>query len=210
MKYPAVYVYKKTSDKGRELRYSLRSLSNLKDWNGEVFIVGHKEDWMQNVTVIDTPKDALPHIDRNHKLRTIITSKQIPDDFIFMNDDFYITEPSKLKPMYHGTLDTKDTGDWAESKRLTAAYLKEKGTLNYDTHTPMLMNKQKLSEVMDIVGDTTLLPRSIYGNLHNVGGVEYQDQKTRTGKLPKAPFVSTTLYIPQLDTLFPQKSRFEL
>lgn len=213
MKYPAIYIYKKTSDKGRELKYSIRSLANLTNWNGQIFVVGDKEDWFDNITVIEAEKSAQPHLDRNLKIASVIKNKNIPDDFIFMNDDFYIMEKTELKPMYQGLLSTKELGNWANSKRETSAYLEATGVrepLNYDIHVPMVFNKDKLSEVMSIAGETTLLPRSLYGNLFSIGGVEYKDQKTRTDKLAKAPFVSTNRYTPELDKSFPNKSEFEL
>lgn len=212
MKYPAVYIYKKTSDRGRELQFSLRSLANITNWNGQVFIIGHRETWLTGVTVIDAEKDAEPHIDRNNKLRAIVASKEIPDDFIFMNDDFYCTEPTELTAMYNGSLDTDALGNWATSKRETAKFLQDNGIespLNYDIHTPILFNKQKLAEVLKLIGNTTLLPRSVYGNLFEIGGKPYIDRKTRTMYLPKAPFISTHLYTKELDKLFTTPSQFE-
>lgn len=213
--YPIVYLYKKTSDKGRELKYSLRSLDNLQEWNGDVFVCGDAESWFSSRIVVIEPdlKLADRYQDQQQKLWTVIRDKRIPDDSILMNDDFFITKPSILEPMYDGKLEIYvGKNNWLTSKARTLAHLITQGatTLDYETHTPILLNKQKLKATLEIEGVENMQYRSVYGNTYKIGGKQYKDRKTRTSKLPKAPFISTRAYTPELDVLFPDKSEFEL
>ena len=217
MKLAAVYIYKRTSDKGQELRYSMRSLQNVKNWNGEVFVCGDKEDWFSDqITVIDTFKRS--HIkaeDVRNKMRAIIADKRVPDDFLFFNDDFFITEPTEIKPLYDGKLKSfAGFNTWLRAKSDTRDYLITQGIedpKNYELHVPIIINKQKYTSVLDIVQQKPkLASRSIYGNMFKIGGKQYKDRKTTTRKLLKGTIVSTKLYTYELDVHFPEPSEFEL
>lgn len=217
-KYPAVYIYKKTSDKGRELKYSIRSLANVKNWNGQVFVSGDREDWFSpEVKVIDTfTKSHDKQLDAQSKLRAITESKAIEDDFIFFNDDFFVVEPTEIKPLYDGKLEgAAGKNTWQQSKFDTRIYLQENGIespLNYAIHVPIVLNKQKLADVLDIIEanrDKRLMMRSLYGNLYKIGGTQYEDRKTQSQRLKSGPLLSTTLFAPELEKLFPTKSIFE-
>jgi len=213
---PAVYIYKKTADNGQELKYSLRSLTNLTNWNGEVFIAGDTEDWFSdNVQVIDgfTNLDH-EYSDAQSKLTAITNDDRVPDEFIFLNDDFYIAEPTELKPLHGGKLEGKPGKNaWQQSKHDTAAYLQAQGInqpLDYAIHVPMPLNKHKLAGILDILERRPqLMMRSLYGNLYDIGGQLHQDQKTSSGKLKTGKLLSTKRFSPELIKLFPNKSIFE-
>ncbi len=216
MKLPAVYLYKKTSDKGRELRYSLRSLENIKNWNGEVFVVGDREPWMNNLTVIAADKYPHRFSDVRAKYLAITRSPLIPNDFILMNDDFFVTERAEVKPLHQGEL-SGGTSSWQQCKERTKVYLQSQGIakpLDYDIHVPMIMNKDKLAEALKAnegaTEHTYLANRSIYGNLHKIGGKEYVDGKTKSNAILNREFISTSLYNDKLNDLFPTCSRFEI
>jgi hypothetical protein len=49
-----------------------------------------------------------------------------------------------------------------------------KNPLNYEMHIPMIMNKQKLK---DVLKSKNCLWRSLYGNIYNVGGINREDVK---------------------------------
>ena len=215
---PAVYIYKRTSDKGRELRYSMRSLANVKNWNGEVFVSGDREDWFSDkVQVIDTFINSHDkHLDAQSKLRAAIEDKRVADEFIFFNDDFYVTEPIEITPLYDGKLEGKPgNNSWLQSKHNTRLYLEEQGIKNpknYAIHVPMVMEKQKLAEVLDIIAenrDKRLMVRSLYGNLHKIGGKQYKDRKTQGRRFEKGSLLSTRLFTDELLDMFPNKSEFE-
>lgn len=218
MKYPACYIYKRTSDRGRELRYSLRSLKNLTNWNGKVYIVGHAEEWLQNATVIDAPKFATRSDDVQSKYKTLAASKEIPDDFILMNDDFFILRKTSLTPLHHGLLsDIATKSTWLKTKHRTRQYLEDMGIKDpkdYDIHVPMLLNKEKLGEILKHHEGRTqvnhLMTRTLYGNIYKVGGKKVQDPKTLTNRLPRTTFASTKMFTFQLAEKFPDRSEFEV
>ena len=216
VKYPALITYKKSGDGGKELRYTLRSLSNLTNFSGRVIIAGNTEPWLENVTHIPCRRTSHnPYLDAEYKILEALTSEGFPNDFIYINDDTYITEKMELKPLHGGQLERKGSGYHHSQKEKTKEWLEENGytTLDYDIHTPMLMNKVKRLEVHNLIKSTfqgiSLKPRSIYGNIFSIGGEEYTDAKTKTAVLPKAPIISTQFYTDELRTLFPKTSKFE-
>lgn len=215
MKLAAIYVYKRTSDKGRELRYSIRSLHNVSNWNGEIFVAGDREDWFSDrIKIIEAEKSADRYEDCRNKLRAVVNSRHVPATFLFFNDDFYVLKKAAVQPLYDGELESAtSTNAWIQSKSDTKDYLENRSMLkplNYDIHTPLIFDKQKLAVSLEICQENPELQlRSIYGNMHRIGGKQYKDCKTRTDKLPEGKFVSTHLFVPELEALFPDKSEFE-
>ena len=216
MKLPVVYVYKRTSDKGKELRYSMRTLSNLKNWNGEVYVAGDREDWFSpNVKVIDGfIRSHEKHIDQENKLKKITEDNRF-DSFIYFNDDFYVTEPTEIKPLYDGRLvEYQGSNGWQRAKADTKKYLEEMGMKepkNYDIHVPMVLESEKLAVVLAMIREQKkrLQPRSIYGNMYGIGGKQYKDRKTQTHRLLDGNLLSTRVFTNELARLYPMKSEFE-
>lgn len=214
MKLAAVYIYKRTSDRGQELKYSLRSLENVTNWNGEVYICGDKEQWFSKKIIhIDKfTRSAVKYQDVMNKLKAITQDKRVPDDFLFFNDDFFVMRPTEVVPLYDGRLEHfSGASVWRKSKSKTRDYLIEHGIknpYNYEVHAPIPINKQNLLEILDF--ETGLSFRSIYGNTYKIGGKQYKDRKTLTRKLLRGEILSTRLYTNELHHRFPQPSEFEL
>ena len=179
------YVYICRPGDNEELRYSIRSLAKNAP-EGRVWLVGGRPDWF-NGSYIEVK-------DRGGKFKNIAAclyaaaeSDDISEDFILMNDDFFILENiSNFLPLYGGTLASKVLaytdllGPTMYSGIIGKAmkYLRSKGikdALDYDIHVPLQINKEKFLEV---VPRDTLAPRSVYGNLANIGGTEITDVKT--------------------------------
>lgn len=218
MKYPAVYIYKKTADNGQELRYSIRSLKNLKNWNGEVFVVGDKEDWFKGIVAIPAPKYYYsPYQDAENKMLIALDDDRIDDDFILMNDDIYITKKTSVRPLHGGEIEDSNFGYHNRAKTATKKFLQDQGIkrpLNYSIHVPMLINKQKRLEVHKMIrgsfNGTALLARIVYGNIFNIGGEYYEDKKTKTQELKKGEFISTQFFTSELEKKFPKQSPLEV
>lgn len=218
-KMPIVITYQATTDKGEELRYTLRSLKNITNWNGEVFVVGDSEDWFTDkITYVPMKRSAgLAHRDVYIKMRKMITTKTIADDFIFMNDDMIIMEKMPIKHLNQGEIKRyAGNNGWLKIKQRTRHWLHNHGydtPLDYDLHTPMIFNKKKLTEALDIVEaehpDFQIHVRSIYGNIHNIGGDYYEDGKIRDGVVPDKPIISTSAMIDILKVKLPEPSEFE-
>lgn len=218
-KYCLVIPYLKTHDSGSELRYALRSLKNLKEFDGSVYIIGGKEPWFNNITHIPCGKRSYsPYEDSENKVLAVINDKRIPEDFIWSADDIYITSKTSLKPLHKGELPKEGKGYHIKSKIATRRFLEAQGIdnpLDYSVHAPMIMNKEKRLEVHKLIKGsfrgTALLARTVYGNLFiDPSEAEYyEDQKTKTSELKEGTYISTQYYTDELKKLFPRKGRYE-
>ena len=226
------YVYITRGGDNEELRYSLRSIAKNAP-EGRVWLVGGKPDWFAG--------GHIPVRDTGGKFKNIAacllaaaSSEEISEDFVLMNDDFFILENiANFLPLYGGTLASKIAaytdllGPTAYSGLLGRAmkHMQSKGVsdpLDYDIHVPLPINKTKFLEV---VPRDTLAPRSVYGNLANIGGSEIVDVKTYnnaryrsksyTYDKDNSPFISTNddsfaiLYDNVLKEMFPEPSQYE-
>ena len=182
-----VYLLKQGSQ-GEELRYSLRSLINLP--HRDVYVFGAKMPWFSDkVKVIPQVQFGTTKWERsNYSFISACKSKEVSDNFILMNDDFFVMQPcEKLEYFYDGQLkkriirlDKKFRYISSYSKMLSEVeeLLKanNKPTLNYTLHIPMIFNKQKCLELKKLFPNM-VVGRSLYANYYQVGGVEKPDCK---------------------------------
>lgn len=217
MKYPIVYTYKKTHDGGLELKHSIRSLKNLKSWDKKnIFVVGDSEPWFKDIIHISKKRLGTTYVDQEYAMYQVLTDERVPEDFIYFMDDIYITKTTELQYLHWGEIKKRNNGYHDKQKQATKLWLQEHGysTLDYELHVPMLLNKHKRMEIYKILEPTfktmILKPRTLYGNIFNVGGFFYEDRKTKTYELPKAPIISTHYYTSELAKLFSEPGNFEL
>jgi hypothetical protein len=222
-------------DDNEELRYSLRSLSNLP--HDKVFIAGYRPIWVQNVIHISVKQGQLKHVNSNRNLLMACRDRRLSSDFIFMNDDFFIMQPinkapilRRLKPIEY-YIDMYENFDSSSHFLLTMKRAKEvlnhfgiEQVSSYDLHVPMVFNKTKYLELYktvqrDFPGYGLPHRRTIYGNYYNLGGRRMRDVKILSSSTrPKGDekFLSTIAksfecgkvgdYIRQQ---FPDKSKYE-
>ena len=182
--YDIVY-FLKESKTNEELRYSLRSLSNFP----------HRKVWF----VGGCPKGFIPdgHIKEYqndnkwqnvHKmLKRVCQHKLITEDFWLFNDDFFVMKPIK-EPCnyYNGDLYKRIVRLEDAYKRITpysqllrdcCKELESLGceTKNYTLHVPMLINKIKMLELLNVTDFPGF--RSLYANYYKIGGKEMSDVK---------------------------------
>ena len=177
-----VYPLIETKDGNRELLYSLRSLQNIE--HGKVFIVGFKPCWVKNVIHIPCNDPYSQKVNNTiHKLLKVCQDERLSDDFVLMNDDFYILEPTEIKYYHQGTIKEhiarrKKWGHIGSRycyslERTSELYPQGK---DYELHIPFKMNKEKfLSLKFDF--EKPLLFRNQYGNEYKVGGIKTEDCK---------------------------------
>jgi hypothetical protein len=195
-----VVYFVKRGDKNEELRYSLRSLANLP--HGRVWIVGHVPRWVDNV-------EHIPGNRHSTKWRNVYDNLQLacehgPDRFVVMNDDFFVMALMwRLPSLYRGTLDRHIAScrqsDWRRSLVATKAWLAGQGItspLSYELHVPVVMDRARLGEVLDLAHTAGTLPqwRTLYGNYWQVPALMAPDCKVRTTRqewTPGGPFIST-------------------
>lgn len=188
-----VYVVREGDNE--ELRYSLRSLSNLP--HNKVFISGYKPDWVRNVTYIHRDQSNQPDLQNsNMNLLAACLQEDLSEEFYLFNDDMYIMEPVDEVPLYHqGPLD--DTIQrYKQGNRFLQAYslIKTKSVrdnpLSFELHIPMPMKRSKVLELYKSYPYPlyTLRIRTLYGNTQLNKG-QYTDGKNSTNKEDK--FIST-------------------
>lgn len=189
-----VYVVRESED-NEALRYSLRSLVHLP--HGKVFMSGYTPSWVRGVVSINREQDHAPDLaNSNTNLYAALIQPDLSDDFIVMNDDFFIMEPVESIPVLHqGSLDariaayrTDNRFEQAYSLIRTKEWLEKNGyssLLSYELHMPMVYNRQKLLQVFHRWQPYplfTLRPRTCYGNVYHLNGQEVNDAKDSTNK----------------------------
>jgi hypothetical protein len=212
-----------------ELRFSMRSaIQNIQHEN--VWVVGNKPDWYSGPFIPVFQRNGQKYQNAKNNLIQLISSPEINNDFVLMNDDFFVLKPVKLGYYYSGTLAERiernarlsPNANYLEKIKLTKAMLEKQGItdpLDYSLHMPMKMDKAGLSISLDYP-----LIRSGYGNLKQVGGEQRRDVKIYSGTLynglsyspdESSEFISTDdNSFPQvradlLEKLFPEPTEFE-
>ena len=164
--------------RNNEIRYSLRSVErNLP--GHKVFIIGECPSWATGIIHIPIPDGSSNKLlNARAKYTAAAKDPRISDDFVLMNDDFFVLKPVENIPGYsRGTLaemmgrhPTKD-GYYYKSLRDTKCLLNSMGILNpidFEIHAPIIFNKEKLITTIELIGtDKAYSIRSCYGNLSN-------------------------------------------
>lgn len=176
--------YRRSGSFDRELRYMLRSLSNL-ECVDKVYMVGEKPTWVQNVEFIEMVQGSQKGVNTRNALILGCLSG-ISDDFILMADDIYITKPMKEIKLYHGG--SLDVFLKKFSARYPVSYYTKKiektakklpdNPKHYELHVPMVINKHT---ALSFLADPTfhgMMFRTLYGNIvHEGRGEEIKDVK---------------------------------
>lgn len=213
-----VYLVKNDPENdSNELRYSLRSLKNIPHDN--VFIVGEKPEWVKNVTYIPVHQTAYKARNVTMNLRAAVMCDAISDEFILMNDDFFIMKqmPS-IPPLYFGRMQDviaqyekrypEGTEYIATMKKLNEVLIAKgfEDPLNYELHVPMVLKRSNMQILYDKEPGTYYQLRSYYGNYFSIGGDMAPDvkifidprhnspeyQKDPLGYMQKQQFLSST------------------
>ena len=207
-----VYIVGEKGD-GFELRYSLRSLQNLP--HRQVFIVGHKPEWVRNVIHVPTEQPRSKYSNARDNIRAAARDPRVSEDFVLMNDDFFILAPVADVPVWHHG----DLKDFVRGYKNRGPYYQRlKGTVeiiaglnrrnpmipngpfyarrNYELHVPAVFNKARileLAERFEHAGKRAF--RSLYGNYYRIGGEYHEDVKFvrhLTERSVPADFMSTS------------------
>lgn len=226
------FVYICRSGQNEELRYSIRSVvKNVPD--AEISVVGGCPDWFKG-HYIEVLQDKSKYNNAANNIVAALESPEIPEDFVIMNDDFFILKPLEVIPVYHGGdlynkallyMDLTNKSSYATKLHYTHNKLVKaniKDSLDYDLHIPFNVNKEKLGKIF-APKNTNMLWRSYYGNYYKIGGEQIQDVKIYGNGLLKlrnyeynedSIFLSTdehsfSLVKYMLGSKFKRKSRFE-
>ena len=206
-----------------EIRYSIRSVEKYHP-NARIVIVGEKPEWYTGEHHYFDDSDKCPYVNVWRKLEFACT---LADEFISMDDDFYLLRP--FEPYFYtpGTLWMKVknvgslAGHWADVVKAT---YKELGDcLSFLEHAPLPINS---AEFLDIarrypnrLRAPSLIPRQIYCyNTHLFEVKDKPDLKIRGRFKPEDisdyPFFSIADRFHKqkdsLDELYPNPSKYEI
>lgn len=209
MTYDIVYIVK-PGDRNEELRHSLRSLGNLP--HDKVWIVGHTPEWIEGVHSIEGNRYGAKWINTSDNIRIAAGHDGISDNFILLNDDFFIMEDASdiiddtpywwrydLAEHVHKVRNST-TPKWRDMLKNALDCLHDFGVespLSFTLHMPLLVDREKMSEALDYfpteINGVAPEPRTIYGNYWDMGREKKSDCKVvaRSAKWRGGPFVST-------------------
>ncbi len=175
-----------------ELRYSLRSIEKHGKNIGKVFVTGERPDFISDEVVFTSCNDDYSYggVNTNEKILHTLRNNEVSDNFVFMNDDFFLNRDVDLSqyPYYYKRMlsPDEDRKKYGRSLVYTYYYLvfKEKEHKNFEVHCPILFNKNKFMELNDEWTLCKKLPlglqtRSIYCNMHGIKGIKSGDCKIR-------------------------------
>ena len=228
------YVYICKDGDNEELRYSIRSVEKHMP-PGRIWVVGGKPDWYTG-NYIPVKQEDTKYNNAIENIRAACEHRKISNEFVLMNDDFFIIKPIEEPLTYvSGFLVEKIALYSALSPRssYTKRLLKTSQKLfrfgyefprDYELHVPMVMHKEKLLAIINQYPDC--LWRSMYGNVYKVGGIHITDVKyyvkdamkvkSHDYKSSSYPFVSSedesfvVLKKDILNSMFPTPSSCEL
>lgn len=178
------FVYICGPDAGEELRYSIRSVIANAPFKS-VWVIGSRPSWYTG-NFIEVPQTMGKYDNAISNLKTVCESAQISNDFVLMNDDFFIIKRIRTVSSFHGGPLSKKIEAYSnlvsrslyvQKLEATHRQLLKEGIdypLDYDLHIPMRMNKKKLMNCLD---NKKLLWRSLYGNRYSIHGKEMPDVK---------------------------------
>lgn len=186
-----------------ELRYSLRSLENFPH-RKVFFVCGCPEGFKPDGHIKHTQQGNSKWELIRSSMREVLKCDEITEDFFLFNDDFFIMKPFKgdFVNMVDGTLMRRIDELFVEKNglnphartlyKLNAELTNKKlPTMNYDLHTPMLINKTLMRSSVNVCSSPQM--RSAYGNINRIPYVLHPDVKVYDyNTVPKSPdFLST-------------------
>lgn len=206
-----------------ELRFSLRSLSNLGDGRHDVTIVGSAPGWVKGAEVVP----GLPASKWRALLADLYTgASRLSGEALLLDDDMFILAPLDRAPTLHqGGLDDRVlsglvAGTYGRSLLYTLEYVRGLGVrepLDYELHVPLPFVAEAMVEALapTLHSDRPLQARTVYGNAARIGGTRAIDVKLRTRReVIPYPFASTSegawrYHAPAIAALLPEPSPFE-
>lgn len=157
-------VYLVRSGDNEELRHSLRSVAkNADGLFRKVWVVGvDLPDWLAGVDVIEHRDGPLKHQTMRDKIRAVCDTADVSDEFILMNDDYFLTEPIRDWVVYHmgpasewlfqKSMQAKGMTSYLRDVKTTCVWMAKQGygdVLIRETHSPTIWDKRRLARVLD-------------------------------------------------------------
>ena len=190
-----------------ELRYSLRSLRNLP--HDTVWIAGFIPSWVTGVGRIPVEQNSGKYRNSRENLKAACLHPEVSEEFVYFNDDFFVIRPIEevpvaqrgpladlLKPTHRRKPKAESYGGGRADTYRLLTELGFSAPVAYEPlHVPMRFRKTLMLEALRVGENVPALHyRTLYGNLHAIGGERYPNVKLSDRKaLPREEwaFVST-------------------
>lgn len=163
----------------------------------KVWLVGHKPKWANAEHIEQAPTREPKYRRITEALVLAARCPDVSDEFVLVDDDFFILEPLPQIPVVHrGPLAemTYTYGDFRDVPALCTAW-GITAPLSYELHLPIVLHKVRLLEVLALAaGRGAGHTRTLYGNLYGLGGQLMDDVKVHDPKAEpdvSSPFLST-------------------
>lgn len=186
-----IVYFVKNAQTNSELRYSIRSVVKNMPYK-RIWIFGGCPYGITPDIHVRAEQNGHSKWENVHEMyRLACANKELTDNFILFNDDFYIMKPmDKVEPLYRCTLEEhiaileakfKKSNNYTRLLRNCRDELVKtrKNPLSYELHIPFIFNKKKLKALLDTY-PTQHCTRTLYGNLYNIGGKQSDDIKVFT------------------------------
>lgn len=160
--YDLVYILKQ-SDINPDLKFSLRSIERFCNYRN-VWVVGYKPYWVKNVKYLPTVQSGNKWVNSVTNIVAACNCEEISEDFVLMNDDFFmlrnIVDWRKSFNLCLNTID-EEAKKYEDKKPSRWQYgflyarelldqLKCEKRYNYEYHGPIVFNKKKFLEMLEI------------------------------------------------------------
>lgn len=197
-----------TAEYSKSLKYSLQTARENLEFD-DIYIVGEKPDEIEAKEILTYDPYLNPIKNVLAKLQVVIDS-DVSENFIWMNDDFYIFGEYDEIPYYHkGKIKDQEKDDYWKYRIPNLLKHFPEGRF-FEAHFPIVFNKNKLLELIDEFGVREIAQgahRSYYCNYHGIEGEYTEDYKAYTKDQLRrdVPFLSTTDELeqtPEFEQLF--------
>lgn len=186
MKFVYPYHHKSTSD--FEINLSIAMVLKIFP-DAEIWTVGKAVSGVNNIPC--TQHNNIRGCDVTNRILTF--AKQVSGDFIYMNKDFFITEswqPHVAINMSSMIVNPEHPPHTQIAQTNTLEFLKHNNftAYNFETHTPVMMNSQKLIDLFDNINwqqDNHFI-KSIYCNVYQVPSKQGINCKVSVPSIAKA------------------------
>ena len=184
-----VVYFVKESGINEELRYSLRSVDkNLP--HRKLWIYGGCPQGIMPDEHVHTKQIGANKWDKvQAMIREVAMNEEITENFVLMNDDFFVLKPQTEIPVYyrsslyehivkielkHGNVPNPYTNELRKAcKELVRRGMTAR---SYELHIPIVLNRHKLLETLGAFPGFHCT-RTFYGNFQKLGGERYDDVK---------------------------------
>lgn len=179
---PDVLYAVRQGERNEALKFSLRSLGNLP--HRRVFIAGYCPDWVRGVTAVEAPRRANKFDSIEENTRCGVLHPEMGDHVIYMNDDFYFTQPVASVPVTHGGPIAEYPSSqelrirMRQTERILAQELEDASDLlSYDgVHMPLPLVTDSARGLLTVIPKGCLW-RTWYGNCLRIGGERVPNTK---------------------------------